>query len=71
MQQTMKQLILSNTNPRDLVIIRTNDYEQWYDYIHFLEEHISLKPLMLNRFSSDVSIISEKRMNELGWYKRE
>ena len=56
----------------DMVIVRP-DKENWYD---ILEVSIELKQaglsiIILDRFSSNISIVSEKTMNQMGWYRNE
>lgn len=60
---------VNKANPKDLVIIINPYPDQWYEIINEIE-YYNLNVLLLNRWPGLVSVISESKMNSLGWYRK-
>jgi len=56
----------SQAKDSDFIIINP-DITNWYN---ILEWSSGKNVLVLDRFINDIFIISEKKMNELGWYRK-
>jgi len=67
--QRLKNLRLE----KNTVVVVRPDRDNWYEILDVSDE-LRLRGvtvIVLDRFSSNIHIMSENRMNEMGWYKSE